>query len=1297
MATLVLGAVGAAAGGALGGGVLGLSSVVIGRALGATLGRVVDQSLLGAGSEAVETGRVDRFRLTGAGEGTPIARLHGRVRVGGQVIWASRFLESSETQGGGKGAPSRPEVREYGYSVSLAIALCEGKVAGIGRIWADGREIGRDEVQLRLHPGDDRQQPDAKIEAVEGTGNVPAYRGLAYVVIEDLDLAPFGNRVPQFTFEVMRGEQAAPAGASPDLAAGVRAVAMMPGTGEYALATTRVRLEDRPGVSAYVNVNSPGGKTDFAASLDALGAELPRCGSVSLIVSWFGDDLRCGACKVVPKVEQTAFDGKEMPWTVSGLKRRDAATVPVRDGGVIYGGTPADASVVEAIAAMRAAGQAVMFYPFLLMEQGPGNGLADPWSDAAHQPELPWRGRITLSKAPGQAGSPDGTAAAAAEVASFFGTARVADFAVTGQRVRWTGGADDGYRRFILHYAHLCAAAGGVDSFCIGSEMRSLTQIRDAGGFPAVEAFRQLARDVRAILGPDVKIGYAADWSEYFGYRPQDGSGDVFFHLDPLWADPAIDFIGIDNYMPLADWRDGDDHADAGWGTVHNLDYLRANVAGGEGFDWYYGSAAEDAAQIRTPIADGAHGEDWVFRYKDLVGWWSNPHHDRPRGLRKATPTPWVPQSKPIWFTEIGCAAIDKGANEPNKFLDPKSSESGLPKYSSGRRDDLMQMQFLRASFDHWSDPANNPVSDVYGAPMVDVTRAHVWAWDARPYPYFPGNADLWSDADNYYRGHWITGRATNRALASVVREICAESGVRGIDVGRLYGLVRGYVQGDVQSARAALQPLMLAYGFDAVERAGTLVFRSRTGRAVAAIDAGQVAVSGETEGDVEHVRLPDAEKVGRLRLTYTDAGGSFETRSAEAVFPDERSFAVAASDLPLVLTQAEGRAITERWLAEARVARDRVRFALPPSRLGLGAGDVVTLGDSLWRIDHVEQAGLQLIEAVRTEPGLHEPSDTAESAMRLPRYAAPVPVLPVLLDLPLLRGTEAPHAPHVAAAARPWPGSVAVYGSATGSGYDLDATLPVSARIGVTQTPLHRAASGIWDRGPALRVRMIGGALQRIEDAALLAGANAMAIGGGADDIWEVFQFREAELVARDTFDLSMRLRGQAGTDGVMPDEWPAGSRVVLLNRAVRQIDLRPDARGLARHYRIGPAGRPLDDPAFVEEERAFAGAGLRPYAPVHLRVREAGGGLDVTWIRRTRIGGDSWLGLDVPLGEEDERYLVRIRRGGAILRQVETDRPAWHYGAADRAADGPGVRLEVAQVSTAYGPGPFGVRDLP
>jgi hypothetical protein len=226
-----------------------------------------------------------------------------------------------------------------------------------------------------------------------------------------------------------------------------------------------------------------------------------------------------------------------MPWQAGGIGRGAAGQIASLDGRPVYGGTPTDQSVIEAIRALRAEGQQVMFYPFLLMEQMAGAALPNPWTGAVGQPVLPWRGRITLSVAPGRPGSPDRTAAAAAEVATFFGAAQPGHFARSGESVTYLGLQSWGYRRFVLHYAHLCAAAGGVEAFCVGSELRALTQIRGAGdSFPAVVALRQLAADVRSILGPGVKLSYAADWSEYFGYH--DASGNVQFHLDPLWADP---------------------------------------------------------------------------------------------------------------------------------------------------------------------------------------------------------------------------------------------------------------------------------------------------------------------------------------------------------------------------------------------------------------------------------------------------------------------------------------------------------------------------------------------------------------------------------------------------------------------------------------------------------------------------------------------------------------------------------------------------------------------------------------
>ncbi|MFN4204204.1 MAG: glycoside hydrolase TIM-barrel-like domain-containing protein [Tabrizicola sp.] len=1286
MATLLLSAAGAAVGAGFGGSVLGLSGAVIGRAIGATIGRAIDQRVLGAGSEPVDVGRIERLRLTGAGEGAPIGRIWGRMRVAGQVVWATEFVETVRRRRTGKGAP-KPKVNEYTYSVSLAIGLCEGEILRVGRIWADGNEISVLDLNMRVYPGSETQLPDPLIEAVEGAGVAPAYRGLAYVVIEGLELSSYGNRVPQFSFEVVRAAQ----GAAETLDQAIRGVALIPGTGEYGLATTPVHHAEGPGRNRSANVHSPSGKTDFATSFEQLQQELPAANAVSLVVSWFGDDLRCASCTIRPKVEQTLLDGIGMPWRSGGISRALAQEVPKVDGVSIYGGTPSDASVIEAIRAMRNAGKDVMFYPFILMDQVSGNTLPDPWTGALTQPALPWRGRVTLSTAPGRPGTPDRSAAAEAEVAAFFGTALPSHFSVNGETVTYSGPNEWGLRRFILHYAYLCVAAGGVESFCIGSEMRSLTQIRGSGDtFPAVSALRALAADVRSILGPEVKISYAADWSEYFGYH---ADNNVYFHLDPLWADPNIDFIGIDNYMPLSDWRDGEDHADAAFGSIYNPLYLQANIAGGEGFDWYYDGPEGAQVQRRLPITDDAHGEPWVFRFKDIRSWWSNLHHDRLDGVRSPVPSGWIPEMKPIRFTEYGCAAVDKGSNQPNKFIDAKSSESGLPLWSSGRRDDLIQMQYLIATSSYWSEEDNNPVSSIYSDRMIDTEHAYAWAWDTRPFPEFPGQIGVWADGENYARGHWLNGRASNQPLSAVVAEVCRMSGVEEIDVKSLFGLVRGYQQADLTTGRATLQPLMLALGFDAFEREGRIVFRNRTARIEATVSDDDLALSPDVDGRIEATRLAESETAGQIRLGYVDAQSSYEVRAVETRYPEDETASVSQTDLPLALTRLEALAAVERWMAEARIARDTIRFALPKSRLALGAGDVFDYSGRRFRVDRVEQGEGQILEAVRVEPGALLPSNRSDETISLRPYTAPVPVFPLFLDLPLLTGEEVAHAPHVAVAAKPWPGAVAVWSSSEDAGYEVNRLIKASAIVGVTESPLPAHRPGLWDNGPPLRVRLVGGELVSASVTSVLNGANAMAIGDGSPANWEIFQFRNVQLVAPDTYELSCRLRGQLGTDGVMPGVWPVGSSVVLLDLAVTQIDLAASARGLARFYRIGIAARGYDDPNVVSRVQAFNGMGLRPYPVAHLRYADQSGDFRFTWKRRTRIDGDSWQSAEVPLGEELEAYVVRITQAAAIVAEYVVSLPEFTYTAAMRAGDGVtgAFDVSVAQVSQRFGPGPF------
>ena len=293
MATLVLGAAGAAIGGSIGGAILGVSAATIGGFIGSTIGSVVDSWIISslAPTQRIEGTRLDTLRITSATEGAVIPRLYGRMRMGGNIIWATDFREETKTttQGGGKGGGGgKVKTTEYLYYASFGVALCEGPITGIGRIWADGKPMDLSGVVWRWYPGDEAQAPDPFIAAKMGASNTPAYRGTAYVVFEELALSTYGNRLPQVSFEVFRPL------ADPDTAEGLtRAVTMIPASGEFTYATQAIRKTDG-GTTKAENLNALADSTDMVEALDRLQAMAPAVESVSLVVAWFGDDLRAG-------------------------------------------------------------------------------------------------------------------------------------------------------------------------------------------------------------------------------------------------------------------------------------------------------------------------------------------------------------------------------------------------------------------------------------------------------------------------------------------------------------------------------------------------------------------------------------------------------------------------------------------------------------------------------------------------------------------------------------------------------------------------------------------------------------------------------------------------------------------------------------------------------------------------------------------------------------------------------------------------------------------------------------------
>ncbi|WP_203294247.1 baseplate multidomain protein megatron [Maricaulis parjimensis] len=1208
--------------------------------------------------------RLSELEVQTSTDGAPMARVWGRARITGQVIWAARFREQFEDSGGGKGGPAQ---RDYAYSLSFAVGLCEGEISGIGRIWANGSLLDQSRYPVRVHHGAPDQAPDALIQTIEGA-DAPGFRGTAYVVLEDWPLEAFGQRIPNLSFEVFRQSGQ---GRMESLLQGVN---LIPGTGEFAYADTVVMRVQGEGEEVAENVHNGRGLPDLVAALDDLERDLPECRSVQLVVAWFGDDLRCGDCSIRPCVETADKVTRPAVWSVAGLDRGTARLVSQVEGRPAYGGTPDDASVIAAIRQLKARGFAVTLYPFILMDIPAGNGLPDPYG-GAEQAAHPWRGRVSCHPARDQAGSVDGTAAAAAQVSAFFGTVSASDFSVSGDTVSYAGPAEWSCRRFILHQAALAQAAGGVDGFLIGSEMVGLTTVSDeTGGHPAVTALCDLAGEARSLLGPDTRLSYAADWTEYGGYARSDGTRR--FHLDSLWSHPEIDAVAIDWYEPLSDWRDGAEHLDAAlWASPYEAGYLAAGVEGGEGHDWYYASAADRETQIRTPIMDGAYGEAWIWRVKDVRAWWCNAHHERIAGVRQEAPTSWVPEGKPLWFTEIGCPAIDKGANQPNLFSDPKSAESGWPHFSDGTRDDLIQRRALEAWLTHWSDPAKNPVSSVYGTPMVDVSLMHAWAWDARPFPAFPGRSDIWSDGENWRRGHWLNGRAGQVLLADLVTELAEAAGLDAVDVSRLDDVVTGYWLDRPMSARAALEPLVSVLGMGVHERADAVHVVS-AGAHVDSLALAEPAFDGEAVWTIHDPAL--AELPDDVRLYFSDDMADYRPGLAQAV----EAFGTVRSEALSVNLIADPD-LARRWcrarLDDIHARASSLTLSVPPLALGLESGDGLSV-DGRSGVVELRQGDLAGRVRLRPPSGrrLIRVGSEAQDGADGPRP----PVRPVLVVMDSALGDGG--GPLLAARVQDWPGALDVHANG-----QWRTRIERMSGLGSLTAALAAGPVGYWDEAGVLELELPGFTLASRTRLDVINGANRLVVQQ-ADGDWEILGFAEAELIGVNRFRLTGLLRGLAGSPIAAVE---AGARVVWLTEALTVLPLEAHEVGEALTVSAVAAGWPVESGQAVAVDHVHRQRALWPLPVVHVRADWRDGELRIRWIRQTRTGGDDWGAPDVPLGEAAEAYRIALLDGESRVLECEAGTPervlteaelVSVFGSVPEA-----VTVEIAQVSARTGPG--------
>ena len=1236
MSSIVLSAGAAKVGGAIGGVLSGgnplgaaLGSSVFG-GLGKLAGTLIDNKLLAPSAKlSTVTGvGVSDTAVQSSAYGKVIPIVYGTNRIAGNIIWSQPIKEvvttTTSSTGGGKGgggtATSTSSQTSYSYFITLAIAICEGEIDDVLRVWADSKLLNPDDGVFRLYKGTETQTADSLIESIEGVGATPAYRGLAYVVIEDFPLADYGNRIPNFTFEVQR-KSLTSASSETSLEEDITAMVMIPGAGEYVYDDTvqfKIPGEEvsgtfiQKGNQIRINQNNRSGKADALVSLDHLKSTCPNLEWVAPVVVWFGNDLDAGGCTIKPGVDFSG-DAKVSPdsWTVGSFDRDSAYLISTdAQGRANYGGTPNDASLLRYLTELKSRGYSIMFNPMLFMDVD----------------GKPWRGEVTGS---------------VSDVSAFFTKT-------------------NGYNAFILHYANL--VKNHVDAFIIGSELIGLTSVQDTSddSFPAVDALVSLAASVKTIVGSGVKVTYAADWSEY--HHTTDG----WYNLDPLWASSNIDFIGIDCYFPLTN------EAEPVGGF--DIDTIKSGWTSGEGYDFVYTDTARTTTASISP----------EFAWKNIAYWWEN-YHTNP----DETTSSWVPESKKIWFTELGYPSVDGATNQPNVFYDPSSDSSSYPRFSRGASDFRAQRNALKAAFSQWKT-------------STMVEEMFIYAWDARPFPFWPDLASIWSDGAVWRVGHWVQGKLGTSSLGAIIRDLTnrVDLDETYLDISRLNSLVDGFVIDSQVTARQAIDQLRQAFFFDVVESDSVMKFVPRGSLSVATITKDNLVQSQNNQSHelLSITRTQELELPRKVDINYINPSSDYQAGNQHSQRSSTFSEGVESITLPIVMSSQAAKELADVTLFNRWLERTQFEFMLPIHYARVEPTDVITLSiDSFSHVVRVVDVqfgapGLMQVTAVAEDLSAYRFDNAAGSIASNTQSVQQIPETIVeMLDLPALPfDIQDTPALRFAAAGleKGWKGASIYRSDDGGASYRKFTNIPSAAAVGTAATVLGTANYEVFDYANTVTVSLYGeGVLEGTTRLGVLNGSNAALLGD------EIIQFQQATLVEEGKYTLSGLLRGRLGTEQAISSH-AIGERFVLLGGDIIKEVMPTSLIGLERIYKAVTLGATLT--GTTAKNFTFQALSLKPYAPVHLRAeRDGSSNITFSWTRRTRVDGEWRNNVDVALGETAELYEVEILNGSNnVLRTIENiTQSQTEYSAANQVLDlgstQSAVKIRVYQISEAVGRG--------
>ncbi|WP_341814497.1 glycoside hydrolase TIM-barrel-like domain-containing protein [Wolbachia endosymbiont (group A) of Dendrolimus pini] len=1031
------------------GSIFGPIGRIIGSELGALLGAQLDGAMFGLDAEQKVThgARLKNLQVQTSTYARTIPIIYGTARVAGNIIWAQPIKEEAITT---KSKIGRGMNVTYNYYATLAIAICKGKVEKLNRIWADTTSLSFDEIDYTFYSGREDQNPDPFMSSIEGEGNVPAYRGISYIVIKNFPLADYNNRVPIFTFEVRTALK--PSGFS--IAENIRNINIIPGSGEFVYDTkiqkkiAQEKISSNQyipyGLAQRVNHNNHTKKSDAMLSLDQLKGDLPNVEWVSVVVNWFVNDLNIKDCKIYPAVE-FQDDSAILPddWQV-GSSTRDNAQLISKDasGNPRYGGTVSDAALIRYIEELHSRGYKVMLYPMPLLDTK----------------NKEWRGK--LSGTPG-------------DISDFF---------------------ENQYNKFIEHYASI-AKQTKVEGFIIGSELVRLTKIRDEqGNYPAVIELVKLAKRIKLQLGKEVTVTYAADWSEYHSY-------DGWYNMDELWSSEYIDVIGIDAYFPLTD------------GPEPPFGYSAEDVMGGwssgVGYDYFYDYSKGEPEKVKY--------NDSRYAWKNIAKWWSETHIN-PGGSK----TKWQPKMKKIWFTEYGFPSMNGCTNEPNVFVDKGSIESKYPRYSNGEVSFLSQKIAIEGTLKKWQS-----------SEMVE--KMFLWAWDARPFPYFPNLCDMWTDCHNWQTGHWIQGKLSQLNISDVLSDLLQKTGLKSdqFDTSNVKGLLSWYVINDQQSVRSIIKMLQSCYFFDVVEQDSKLKFVQKGRGVTTGIPIGEMVFSNNSK----LVNISQLDLNNKVNVVYFNRNFGYPIDVKYAELPKQGT--AITVEIPLIMEEGEAQNIAEVLLYSSWQERNIYNFKLPIKYAWLVPSDVITILDSekkhTVRIIKTKFESMSIqVSGVSYDRSIYKLSFPSTRSLMLKEYPPShiSKTIIEMIDLPHVKGNSASFT--LINEEKNWKGAT-LFISYNDKDYKPIASTNKQSTYGYVMEST--------DEGLIVVLRF-----GKLPSTSPIANSNLALVGK------EVIKFQNAELIDKNKYKLSNLIRGQEDTKEY---DHATGEKFVLLDDSIISFEV--------------------------------------------------------------------------------------------------------------------------------------------